>query len=51
MRTIAQQIEKREEEKKAMGVAKIMLTKGLSADLVKEVTKLPKQAIDQLMKK
>jgi hypothetical protein len=55
MRTIAQQIEKRGEirgeEKKAMEVAKIMLTKGLATDFIQEVTKLPKQAVDQLRKK
>jgi predicted transposase YdaD len=51
MRTIAQQIEKRGMEKEKTEIAKAMLIKGLSADLVKEVTKLPKQAIDQLMKK
>jgi predicted transposase/invertase (TIGR01784 family) len=51
MRTIAQQIEKRGEEKKAMEVAKIMLTKGLATDFIQEVTKLPKQALDQLRKK
>ena len=58
MRTIAQQIEKRGErrgeikgmEKGKTEIAKAMLVKGLPAEFVKEVTKLPIQAIDQLMK-
>jgi hypothetical protein len=28
-----------------------MLTKGLATDFIQEVTKLPKQAVDQLRKK
>jgi hypothetical protein len=31
-------------------IAKAVLTKGLSTDLIQEVTKLPKQAVEQLMK-
>ncbi len=58
MRTIARQIEKRGEirgkqegrQEEKTEIAKAMLIKGLPVELVREVTKLPKQVIDQLMK-